>query len=463
METKTVSSTGCWYHISSGTGDSAARWAQGAARKGNWDGKMNLSAVLFDAGEIAEALPEGSWLIGADLVLRRDAAFGDAAVSVSVAPARIGSIGERYMSRSQCLEMALRDLHKNHTVQGATASFPLPGATLAGLADGSVNAFLLYQEEDGTGSYCRLSSAAELKLYVCDAEAPGWIAPVWTREIRPGDLICGKIYSHAADLRELETYVNIRRLYNGLARMDEITDIGPYESWADVIGALQEGADGFLEEEGRIDPGGHYAWTEPEEGALPDAGILNQLRDVLRGGDENRITATGFTASLQLGSATADFRISAKMNWESGTPAAGYMKTSRTIWQGGVQRTVTTWDAHVCGWIFSRDESLALDSAAVELLVTAAETERPHITLYGIAAAQAPGRASYAEVFHAEPIAEADVSVGEAVKIYLSAQGLSLMSAGTIHGVGLRYDNNYVQLAQEAALVINEETEDASE
>lgn len=451
METKTVTSAAIWYHVSAWSAESSARWALGAARKGNYDARQNISIIQFKSTDLADAIGDGE-LSGADLVLRRDGAFGTGAVNVCIAPANVtGSLTDKYMSRSQCLEMANRPLHRRYTIQGDTAVFPITGAMLREIKAGSANAFLLYQE-DGTDSYCRLSMDATLNLFVGTDE---WTAPSWTRTVSAGDVISSNICSHVADLREIEYYINMRRLYNGLNKMADIgtnLDVGAYADWAGVILALQDGADGFLSEEQRT-----VEWIVPEAGAMPRADIIGQLKDSIGGQDARKNGANGFTAEQTFTSANFNYKTSVIMTWKSEDPAkAGTVKKSFKINvdHPDAPRTMTVWDTYVTGWIFDLG-TRTIATATVELTVKKADKEQPHLTLYGITAETVPVSQSYGNVFHAEIIGEADAEVGRVTGISINARGLQLINSGTIHGVGLRYDNDYVEVAQEARLMFS--------
>lgn len=454
METKPITSNAIWYHVSTWSGDSASRWATGAARKGNYDGRTNISVIQFKASDLAEAIGSGR-LAGADLVLRRDATYGTAAMDVCLAPIDVsGSLADKYMSRNQALEMVRRPMHKRYTIQGESAVFAIPGAMLREIKAGNANAFILYQETDGTDSYCRLSTSAVLNLYVGN----DWMTPSWTRSVTAGDVISSDVYSHVADLREIEYYINQRRAYNSLPDMADIganLDVGAYEDWADVILALQAGADGFLTAEERT-----VDWTVPNAGQMPSAEIVEQLKASVDGQDEGRNRATGFTAFQTSSKAGSAFSPGKSMTWKNEDPVkAGVIKTSMVVrGSDGVNRTVTTWEAYVCGWIFEQLTGRAITAATLEVAVKKADAAQPHLSVYGITASAKPTSASYYNTFHSELIGETDANVGEVAKIVLTAKGLQLLNAGTIHGLGLRYDNDYVEIAAEARLLVNAET-----
>ena len=449
LEVKTISSTAVWYHISSAKGDSASRWAKGAARKGVYNGQSSLSLILFDREELRQAIGN-DYLQEAVLEIRRDSAYGTDAVTVCMAPANVLTMDESYMSRSQCVNLAKRKLHKCHVVEGDTAIFRLPGATLRQMYLGEVNAFLLYQEQDGSDSYCRFADSAVLKLTV----GSGLATPVWTRTISAGDPICNEIYSHLADLRELEYYIVLRNKYYNPGPVIWARTMQDYGAWTDYINLLRSQANQFLEQEGRT-----YEWTPLPAGKtrwdVPQADVINNLRGVLRGAQSGRYEAQGFTAMQDKSIASAAFNPGAVMTWrQEETLAAGTQKKYNSSAQGGAPGVM--YFKNVCGWIFDW-ESTNVTDAAVELTVKASAKAAPHVALYAISAGSVPASAAYSAVFDAEGtvIGEANCAVGETVTIPINQSGIMLLNNGA-HGVGIRYDNDYVELLNDAELIINQ-------
>lgn len=466
MKTTDITSGGVFYHISAGSGDSASKWIEGAARKGVYDGKVGISILMFPADKIAEAL-EDVTLLGAELILRRDSGYGVGTAIISLAPMSLNAMPEGYMSRSQSIGQAMRQLHFSASTEGTSVSIRIPGATLREIKAGRANAFLLYGETDGTDTYVRLSTEAVLRMYTGEKQEGGtelleWVTPEYTRGINSGDLISSDIYSHIADLREIEYYLNIRRRFDGMSEIDDIGDnhdLGAYRDWAAIMQDLQDGMNGVLthEERDQVD------WTEAVVGMLPSAAIVEEIRGVLRGDDEARVECdAGITAEQSVAKTTTGMS-NTKMNWTAGaTVKAGKLKTSETAYVDGVQRTVTVWKLNAGGWVFERDETIALTSAAVELTIKAAEedAEQVHIVLKGLIISAAPsGMLSYSEVFHDTVIGEADGAVGETVRIPINAAGLRLLNDRTIHGVGIPWTNQRVECARSATLLTNAATE----
>lgn len=448
LEVKTVTSTAVWYHISSAKGDSASRWAKGAARKGVYNGQSSLSLILFDREELRQTIGS-DYLQEAVLEIRRDSAYGTDAVTVCMAPANILNMDESYMSRSQCVNLAKRKLHKCHVVEGDTAIFRLPGTTLRQMYLGEVNAFLLYQEKDGSDSYCRFADSAVLKLTV----GSGLATPVWTRTISAGDPISNEIYSHLADLRELEYYIVLRNKYYNPGPIIWARTLQDYGAWTEYINLLRSQANQFLEQEGRT-----YEWTPLPAGKtrwdVPQADVINNLRGVLRGAQSGRYEAQGFTAMQSKSIASANFDQNAQMTWEQAETLIAGKKSKYVIPQGGGPSVL--YFKYVCGWIFDW-ESTNVTDAAVELTVKASDKAAPHVALYAVTAESIPASAAYSAVFEAEGtvIGEANCAVGKTVTIPINQSGIMLLNNGA-HGVGIRYDNDYVELLSGAALIINQ-------
>lgn len=464
MPTTDVTSTGCWYHTS--REGSAARWAQGAARKGLYDGKQSLSIVAFDAEAIATAIGEHP-LPQAQLILRRDSAYGDSEVTVSVAPLRMTDMPAGYMTRRQCMDLARREIHRCVPTSGTTALIDLPGSMLRALKAGEVNAFLIYQEDDGSDSYCRLSTSAILRIYADE----DWHTPVWTRTVSTGDVISSPIISHIAELKELEYYINLRLHHDGDTAHDvDITsgnDVGAYADWPGVIAALQAGVDQYKDDEAQEQVGNK--WLRPVAGEMPRAEIVEQLHAIVRGDDRTRLeSAAGFTGVQRHNKSEQTWYANTAVKWEAkDLPVAGQTSEQMTVsGQGGSPVTITVYDNHCCGWIFDRGEDqVTINAATVEIKAMKAEGEHnPHVTLYGIKPQTLPENTTViGDIFDDTVIGEADCVIGDVTYILINAAGKAKLNEGTIHGVGIKYTNEYVQLAKTAALLINEETEPAPE
>lgn len=446
MAEKTVNSSSIWYHISSASGDSAARWTKGAARKGTQEGKKNLSVILFDQAAIGTAIGNDA-LVSAELILRRDTAYGEDAVTLSVAPAQISSILEEYVSRTQALEMAMRPLHRNYTIEGETVTLPIPGGMLREIKSGNVNAFVLYQEQDAGDGYCKMSTDAVLKMMVGNET----IRHVWTRDIGAGDVISSDIYSHINDLRELEYYINLHRTLQTPA-LDPIDiggteTVGSFAEWADVIGELQTGAAGYMSEA--------PAWTEPTEGEMPRADLIKELRGAMDGTASGVLTASAFSAMQTTSTGTGSFSKTRQMTWgDSGAPAkAGMYK--RSMQAQGAPGAVTVYDMYSTGWIFAIGETPGANGAEFGLTVKKSASAKPRVALYGIKVSAQPESASYSVVFDDTKIGEADCAVGSQTIITLNAAGISKINDGSIHGIGIRYDNSYIEIDKEAELTLS--------
>ena len=463
MTTTDILSKGVYYHTASGSRDTAARWTQGAARKGVYDGRETLSAVIFDAEEIAQAIGEDP-LIGAELILSRDTGFGESTVTVCLAPMQLSELPDRYMRRSECIALSHRKLRRCYSIEGASAVFGIPGAQLMELRAGEANAFLLYQDEDGSDSYCRLSDTATLRLYTGN----DWMAPVWLRTLSAGDVISGPGRSHIADLRELEFYINRRRVYDNLEPMADIgegLDLGLYRDWPAVILKLQAGVDGIVAAEGRA----AHTWIVPGTG-LPQAAVIEELKTIMNGEEESS-TPSLHTYYTHQSYTRADkaFNPDAATLWTEGKAMAGMVKTQQEMTDQGHTFTITAYDYHTCCWSFEWEEGIVMNSAAVRIKVKSISgADTVHVVLRGMRLKTVPTdeyhRTKYQSVMDDTVFGEADCPAGEETRIPISAAGLKKLNAGSAHGVGIRYDlAKYTEFDPEAYLMINNETSEESE
>jgi hypothetical protein len=142
------------------------------------------------------------------------------------------------------------------------------------------------------------------------------------------------------------------------------------------------------------------------------------------------------------------------MTWEQAETLMAGKKSKYIIPQGGGPSML--YFMYVCGWIFDW-ESTNVTDAAVELTVKASGKAAPHVALYAVTAESIPASAAYRAVFDTEGtvIGEANCAVGETVTIPINQSGIMLLNNGA-HGVGIRYDNDYVELLSGAALIINQ-------
>ena len=463
MTTTDVLSKGIWYHSTSASGDSAARWTQGAARKGVYDGKLTLSTVIFDANQIAQAIGD-SQLIGAELILIRDTGFGENAVTVCVAPMKLSEPTDRYMKRSECIALSHRKLHKCYSIEGATATFEIPGAQLMELISGEANAFLIYQDEDGSDSYCRLSDTATLRLHT----GSEWMAPVWLRTLSTGDVISGPGRSHIADLRELEFYINRRRVYDNLEPMADIgdgVDLGALSDWPAVILKLQAGVDGIVAAEGRS----AHTWIVPADG-LPQAAVIEELKTIMNGEEENSYPSNNSYYTVDKRNRADDaFRTDASLNWYAGKAMAGLDRTQKSMEDQGHSFTITSYDHYVCCWPLTWNAGQTINSAAVRIKpVKCSGKDKVHVVLRGLKTSRIPTgqfeTAKYTDIFDDTVFGEADCPVGEETRIPITAAGLRKLNAGTDHGVGVRYDlEKYTEFSTKVYLMINSAIPEESE
>jgi hypothetical protein len=194
--------------------------------------------------------------------------------------------------------------------------------------------------------------------------------------------------------------------------------------------------------------------------------IQNQAREYFTRLVTRIESLPGFTATQRATTSAKVWNLQAGVKWPyDKAPQAGQTQGQAEVsGEGGRPTVVTMYDNHCCGWIFERDEEVAVTAATVEIKVTESEAEHnPHITLYGVKLTEnTDGYKRYTEVFDDTVIGEADCVVGDVTYILINAAGKQLMNDRTIHGIGVRYDSEHVVFAKTAALLINNEAEETT-
>lgn len=459
-----ITASGSWYHVS-GEGDgSASKWMEGEPRKGLYAGRRNISLIMFDRAAILEAV-EGKTLTGAELVMGRDTSYGESLVTLTMAPASITGVPSGYVSRAECLNLAERTLHHILSTSGAEAALKIAASTVMGLQEGRYNAFLLYHERDeNADSYVRFLSGAKLRLYF---STEGWRAPVWTRVITEGMQISSDIYSHVADIRELVWAINQRRMIRDEAQDEwEIPSgltVGDYADWADIMEELQGVVTDMVT---GLEAGAAPTFTAVTEGMAPDAAVLNELRNTVAGTDEHSVPSDNTLWATQgVTNKAAAYNESMSLSWTATDVKAGYYTEQMVVYDGdGVRRTVTVCRRAAAGWLFDKSSLQGISAAKLQLTVTAAGGQGSvPVTLYGIKVSQVPEQqASYASVFDSTVLGEGTCVAGETSEIQLSGYAAEqLRAAGSGYwGVGIRYDNEYVECARNAVLLVSSASED---
>lgn len=443
MTTTEIQASGCYVLMTKGA--SAGKWAEGAARKGIRDGNDNQSLLIFPAGEIAGAIGSGT-LAGAELVLQRDAEYGENPVTVSIAPLYTEAVTDGYVLRDEALSEARRELHHNASAAGGQTVLELPGATLLELAAGSVNAFLLYQEEDGSESYIRFSGTPVLRLHVGD----NWMEPVWTRPIAKGMAISSAIYSHRADLRELQYYVNRFRARSGLSAMPDQSakiESGSYAQWGSILTAMVSAVNAAM------DVGQEQIqWTAPNPKRLPEAGVISAIRNAMAGDSADIREATGcFTATMSRAGGKPDYEIETDKA-QAGTYTLG--GGSQSYVTPGRSQTVnyTIKGYRYCGWTFDGSGLTNTTRAKLQILMQEAKGDAETVTLYGLKKVPTEND-SYADVLDTVKAGEATCAKGQETKITLTAAAIAALANGTFVGFGIGWKNANVTCAMSAKLL----------
>lgn len=460
MASVEIEASGSWFHLSNAVNDSKSKWMEGTPRKGLRDGQENISLILFDGEAIRAALTDSETgdpipLQGAELVLNRDTAYGESAVTVTIAPAKATLPPQDYVSRAESLALANRKLHHAQSVSGTTATIKIPGATLTALADGDADAIMIYHEKDETAdTYVKFTGKPILRLYTGEL-----VPPVWTRNIVKGTVISGDIYSHQADLRELLYYINLRRNADGLSPIGTLS-IGPYAAWPDVISAMQDAIDDIIQAE----QGEAVTWTEATAGMMPQAALIAELREALKlaGGDDVLAAATATLYATQAwgtNSTQREYDKSLAMTWVEGVSAGTQVQS--TQWStGGHSGSVGVSIAACGGWLFG---SLPAGTRKAKLKVTllskkdSGETTR--VTLLGIKVSERPAeQMSFSEVFDETVLGYADCAVGVESEIALTADAVQRLMSGNLHGIGMGPEGGTITFSETATLVADNDT-----
>lgn len=470
--TTELTAAGTWFHVSGESETSASQWVEGSPRKGLYTGKRNMSLIVFDRTQLAEAV-SGKTVTGAELLLTRDISYGSSMVTLTMAPANREAPPTGYKNRKQCLELA--DLTRHHlaNTEGQAVAIPIAGATVQLLQEGEGNAFILYHSEDEEAdAYIKFTGDVKLKLYLSDGTGD-WRMPVWTRNINAGTIISDETHSHVRDLQEILWAINVRHMIKRLDKTDPYVPhaidpsltVGLYSDWAGVIEDLQDAAADMLEDEGR--QAGSIEWTTLTAGMMPNAAIIEELRHAVSGEGEEQILAATDTVKYTINGQSTEPEMD---ETEAVTWLAGYdFEVGRwsvsTRPAAGV--TVTLHYLGMGGWLFGDQISTSIGSAKLRLTVKAAKRAQDgkvHIILYGIKISQAPDQAaSYDSIFDSTVIGEADCVVGEASEIELTAQGVQMLNNGDIHGAGVGYGNDECTLSKSASLLLNGAEAEAEE
>lgn len=459
MASVEIEASGSWFHLSNAVNDSKSKWMEGTPRKGLRDGQENISLILFDGEAIRAALTDSETgdpipLQGAELVLNRDTAYGESAVTVTIAPAKATLPPQDYVSRAESLALANRKLHHAQSVSGTTATIKIPGATLTALADGDADAIMIYHEKDETAdTYVKFTGKPILRLYTGEL-----VPPVWTRNIVKGAMISGDIYSHQADLREMVYYINLRRTADGLAPIGTLS-IGPYAEWRNVISAMQQAINGIIQAE----QGEAVTWTAPTAG-MPQAAVIVELRERLKlaGGDDVLAAATATLYATQAwgtNSTQREYDKSLAMTWVEGVMAGTQVQS--TQWStGGHSGSVGVSIAACGGWLFG---SLPAGTRKAKLKLTVLSFEGTgetvRVTLLGIKTSARPAeQQSFNEVFDETVLGYADCAKGVESEIALAADAVQRLMSGNLHGIGMGPEGGMVTYSETATLVADNET-----
>ena len=251
----------------------AAAIRSGKPRKGLSGSEECVGVISFPAATIANDL-SGQQLRAARLTIHRDTAYGTASRAAGIAPCGALDLSRQY-THDELLNAGKRGMVLPVTVSGGDTVIELPGAMLRELKQGWCSSFMIYTIPDGDENLVALTGSAELELITGDE----WVTPVWTRPIHQGDLVSWPDRSHISTLYELEYYLNLRAALNDVAGTDisqPVYDIGAFATWRSIILYMREAMQRILTKEGRTIP-----WNTLEDGCMPNALAVNQLREYL--------------------------------------------------------------------------------------------------------------------------------------------------------------------------------------
>lgn len=255
-------------------------------------------------------------------------------------------------------------------------------------------------------------------------------------------------------------YINLRRTADGLDPIGTL-NIGPYAEWPNVISAMQQAINGIIQAE----QGEAVTWTAPTAG-MPQAAVIAELRERLKlaGGDDVL--------------AKAEATMYATQQWTSNTAQTAYDKTKEMSWTDGVRAGTHGESYHytspdgrsgggiavyvaICGgWIFG---SLPAGTRKAKLKLTVLSFEGTgetvRVTLLGIKTSARPAeQQSFSEVFDETVLGYADCAKGVESEISLSADAVTRLISGNLHGIGMGPTGVMVEYSETAALVEDNDT-----
>ena len=448
-----INSTSSAYHLSAVGRDEASEWIAGGAKKGLVDGRRALGLYWFDADAIAAAL-NGVNLPGAKLILSREAAYGTGEVDICLQMLTDdGGLGS--MTHAECLAIGARDKHTLVTVSGESPVIPLPGYWLWYIKNHGITGIMIYQEVEGTDAPAYFGETAKLQLDIGDQ----WEAPVWTRPVGTGDIISDSLRSHVADLRELTYYINIRSRVDGRSEISidsyiDENESALYSDWPAIITGLQAQESLLAEAESKptID------WKVPEENDIPNAEIVNQLRNFM----ESDIAGPMETTSVTTYGRTifdhydSDFTVNLNTTttWAKKGPWNGMNWEHVTV--NGVKRK--KYNRRFGIWIF-RNKVVGKTVTSLKLRVKRAEGtgSNKEIRLFPVKVSAVPtSKMSINQVMVTSTVVgRGTASVGGTVDITLSADFISKLMDGTYYGVGVFDKDYWTNFGTSATLIIN--------
>ena len=440
------------YHEAPALNDCATSWAEGQARKGTLEKARYIGLLLFSYSDIQTKIG-ASRLPRARITLKRNTDYGGDNVSVTLAPTRLDAIPSDPMTRESALALAQRGAGKKITLNGTAENvFDLPGYTLEGLKNGTINGFMLIPEGESDTRFVRIADGAKLTLTVDAA----FYAPTWTREIGQGDIISDARHSHIADLKELLYLINVRRLSDSLTAASFGTlENGLYKDWAGVIGVLQTAVNEFLTKEGKST----ITFTTP--GAWPSAQCVNEIRNAMQKTDKRFIYYASAARYAEVVKGTSENNAIA---WKTGGPRVGsYYKLVEIgdspddgsfIYGKQYMQCYGFWVLEKAGQIAADLSGKTIKSAYFTLGRGAEGADETEVILSCHAKETAPDSMSVNDVFNTNAgTVTKNTGKNSAADISLSETMTAGILAGTVKGFGVR-QGAYSVFDAGAALII---------
>ena len=482
MSTTTINSKKAYYHLSPINGSAESPWQKGAPVKGTVNGQKAIGVYLFDSEAIKDAV-SGKYLGSASLILNRNTDYGTDAVDVSITFLKDGFSVAGNQTYDQCMKYAVRYAHTLATVSGNQTAVKIPGFWLSFIGGSNpILGFMVYQEKgEGTTEPAYFTTSAKLQLSV--SSSPAFESPVWMRPIGQGDVISSDVFSHRLDLREIQYYINLRRNNDGLARITTMdnyqlsTSRVPFEEWPGIItefqAAISDGTNtSIYGKEGKTaitwkQTGNIHQVDSSSNIILPNAEIVNQLRDALEAPMSNLSTKETLTVAKYARATFDNYGSDFTVNLNTATEWSAREPRSGMNWEYTTERGTKdkVYHRRFGIWMFiDKLTGKTITKAKVRLTRVEGASGTHDITLYPVIVSSVPSsNKSVNEVLDTNTeVGTGSAAVGETVEIELSSTFVTRLqnaidsSSGTkYYGVGVNDTQYWTNFGTSAKLIIN--------